>query len=225
MKKLLIISFLFSTAFASAQVTKNVGDFTKVTAFDKISVQLIPNDSIESKVEISGNLANEIEVLNVNNELKIRLPLGKLLKGDDIVAKVYFKRLDALEANEGSYISSDSVLKAIDFNLLAKEGSQIRVMVEAKRISVKSSQGSEIKLGGKAQNMNVLINSGGVLEAKDCSTSQTIVAINAGGNADVTASDLVDAKVRAGGTVTIYGNPKQVNQKTILGGEIIISKR
>ncbi len=225
MKKILIISFLFATAFVSGQVTKNVGDFTKVTAFDKISVQLIPNDSTESKVEITGNLANEIEVLNVNNELKIRLPLGKLLKGDDIVAKVYFKRLEAIEANEGSYISCDSVLKAIDFSLLAKEGSQIKVMVEAKRISVKSSQGSEIKLGGKAQNMNVLINSGGVLEAKKCLTSQSIVAINAGGNADVTASDLVDAKVRAGGTVTIYGNPKQVNQKTILGGEIIISKR
>ena len=34
------------------------------------------------------------------------------------------------------------------------------------------------------------------------------------------ASDLVDAKVRAGGTILIHGKPKQINQKTIAGGSI-----
>ncbi|WP_300564766.1 head GIN domain-containing protein [Flavobacterium sp.] len=223
MKKLFILSFLSVTTFVSAQITKNVGDFTKVTAFDKISVQLIASE--ENKIEIKGNLANDVEVINANGELKIRMPLGKLLKGDDIVAKVYFIKLEGLEANEGSYISCETELKALDFGLIAKEGAQIRVNVDAQRIAVKSSNGAIIKLSGKAQNINVVINSGGVLEAKNCKTSQAVVSVNAGGSADVTASDLVDAKTRAGGTITIYGNPKQVNQKTVLGGSIIISKR
>ena len=223
MKNLFILSFLSLTTFVSAQITKNVGDFTKVTSFDKISVQLIA--STENKIEITGKTADEVEVINANNELKIRMPLGKLLKGDDIVAKVYFTKIEALEANEGSYISCDTEIKTLDFGLIAKEGSQIKVIVDAQRITVKSSNGSVIKLSGKAQNMDVVINSGGVLEAKECKTSQAVVSVNAGGSADVTASDLVDAKTRAGGSITIYGNPKQVNQKTILGGDIIISKR
>jgi hypothetical protein len=36
---------------------------------------------------------------------------------------------------------------------------------------------------------------------------------------------LVDAKVRAGGTITIFGKPKQINQKTVLGGSINQSNR
>lgn len=223
MKNLFIIPFLVVTHLLSAQITKNLGDFDKVTAFDKISVQLIA--STENKIEITGKLADEVEIVNANSELKIRMPLGKLLKGDDIVAKVYFKKVDALEANEGSYISCETPLEAINFGLIAKEGSQIKVTVEAKKIAVKSSNGSVIKLTGNTQNLDVVINSGGVLEAKECKAAQAAVSINAGGSADVTAVDLVDAKVRAGGTITIYGNPKQVNQKTILGGNIIISKR
>jgi hypothetical protein len=31
----------------------------------------------------------------------------------------------------------------------------------------------------------------------------------------------VDAKVKAGGSIYIYGKPKQINQQTILGGTII----
>lgn len=223
MKKIFILSFLSVTTFVSAQITKNLGDFDKVTAFDKISVQLIA--STENKIEITGKLSDEVEIVNANSELKIRMPLGKLLKGEDIVAKVYFKKMEALEANEGSYISCETPLEAINFNLIAKEGSQIKVTVEAKKIAVKSSNGSVIKLTGHTQNLDVVINSGGVLEAKECKTSQATVSVNAGGSADVTATDLVDAKVRAGGTITIYGNPKQVNQKTILGGNIIMSKR
>ena len=199
----------------SAQITKNVGDFTKVTSFDKISVQLIA--STENKIEITGKTADEVEVINANSELKIRMPLGKLLKGDDIVAKVYFTKIEGLEANEGSYISCETELKALDFGLIAKEGSQIKVSVDAQRIAVKSSGGAVIKLSGKAQNIDVVINSGGVLEAKECKTAQAVVSVN--------ASVLVDAKTRAGGIITIYGNPKQVNQKTMLGGSIVISKR
>lgn len=52
MKKLFIIPFLVVTNLITAQVTKNVGNFIKVTAFDKISVQLI--QSTENKIELKG---------------------------------------------------------------------------------------------------------------------------------------------------------------------------
>ena len=34
------------------------------------------------------------------------------------------------------------------------------------------------------------------------------------------ATDLVDAKTRAGGEIIIYGKPKQINEKKIAGGTI-----
>ncbi len=223
MKKVLLSALFLISTSSFAQVNKTLGDFDKVTAFDKISVQLIP--STENKIELTGNNSQEVELVTVKDELKIRMPFGKLLKGDDVVAKVYFKKIEALEANEGSYISCDSVLKAINFSLITKEGGQIRAHVEATRIVGKTSSGSVIKLSGTTQNLDVVVSSGGNFEADKCQTTQATVSINAGGSADVRVSDFVDAKVRAGGTITIFGNPKQVNQKTMLGGDIIMSKR
>lgn len=223
MRKVILSTIFLVSAFASAQVNKTLGDFDKVTAFDKISVQLIP--STENKIEITGNRSQEVEIVTVKDELKIRMPFGKLLKGEDIVAKVYFKKIEALEANEGSYISCDSVLKAINFNMIAKEGGQIKAQIEATRIAAKASSGSILKISGTAQNLEFVVSSGGKIEADKCQTTQATASINAGGSIDVRASDFVDAKIRAGGTIVIYGNPKQVNQKTMLGGEVIMSKR
>lgn len=225
MNKLLIISFLYATTFVSAQVTKNIGNFTKVTSFDKISITLISTTGVP-KVVLSGTGSEDVEIIQKDSELKIRMPLGKLLQGDNITATVYYlKDVYEFEANEGSSISSNDEFQGINLNFIAKEGSSIKLKAVAQKINIKSFNGSIIHLSGKAQNIDAVINSGGILEAKDCMTSQAAVSVNAGGSADITASDLVDAKVRAGGNITIYGNPKQVNQKTVLGGNIIISKR
>jgi hypothetical protein len=66
----------------------------------------------------------------------------------------------------------------------------------------------------------VIINSGAILEAKKLNTEQTIITANAGGEADIFAKEFVDAKVRAGGIIQIFGKPKQINQKIIAGGTI-----
>ena len=48
----LVYSLLFISAFGFAQVEKQVGTFSKVTAFDKIDVYLIK--STENKVVLKG---------------------------------------------------------------------------------------------------------------------------------------------------------------------------
>jgi hypothetical protein len=218
MKKTLIIAAILISQFAYSQVIKKPGDFNKVTSFDKIRVKLVSAN--ENKVEFKGKLEDEAEIVNNNGELKVRLPLGKFLNGEDLVATVYFKKLDAIEANEGSFVSTETDLKNIDFKLIAKEGSRIEATINASKITVISSSGAVINLSGKTENLDVVTNSGGAFEGKECISTQVAVSVNAGGFADVYATDLVDAKTRAGGTITIYGKPKQINQKTVLGGTI-----
>jgi hypothetical protein len=222
MKKTVLGIFLILSNILNAQVTKSLGEFSKVTAFDKITVILIP--SSENKIEISGDLASDVEVVTKNNELKIKMPIDKLMKGGNIKAKVYFEKLEGIEANEGSIVSCNKPLESLDFSLIAKEGGQITANIISERINVKCTNGAIIKLEGDTKNLNIMVNSGGDIDAENCSASQTIVSVNAGGNANVTATDLVDAKVRAGGNITIFGDPRQINQKTVLGGKIIINK-
>ena len=222
MKKI-VFSLLLISSVAFSQTEKEVGDFNKVTSFDQIDVVLIP--SSENKVILDGSGSNEVELVNKNGELKIRMPLTKILSGDNISATVYYKNIDAVEANEGSRIASDAPFKATSFDIIAKEGSEIKIKLSVDRVTVKVANGSKVFVEGNASNQDVLINSGGIYEAEKFITNQTIITANAGGEADIYATGLVDAKVHAGGDITIYGKPKQINQKIVAGGRIEEAKK
>lgn len=220
MQKFIVVLavFLNQLGFSQDSVTKNLGDFNKVTSFDQIDVLLVPAN--ENKIILNGEGAQEVELVNKNGELKIRMPITKMLKGDGISATVYYKNIDAVEANEGSRISSEATFEATNFDIIAKEGSEIKLLLDVSRVSVKASDGAKIYLEGKAKNQDIVINSGAILDAKKLGTEQTIITVNAGGEADIFATEFVDAKVRAGGNISIFGKPKQINKKTIAGGTI-----
>lgn len=218
MKKVFVVAIAIVSQATFAQVTKTLGDFNSVKVFDKLTVKLIA--STENKVVISGTREKEVEVVNNNGELKLRMPFPKLLSGNDISIKLYYKNIDDISANEGSSVSSDAVFKQTIFGLNTKEGSHINLKVDAQKVNVKAVTGGVIELSGTAVNQDVVIMSGGVLKSKNLHTSQTTVSVSAGGNAEINANTLVDAKVKAGGTISIYGKPKQINQETILGGKI-----
>lgn len=217
MKKI-IYSLLVFSSISFGQVEKNVGDFDKVTSFDKIDVMLVP--SSENKIIIDGKEANEVELVNKKGELKIRMPFTKILSGDNISVTLYFKKINAVEANEGSRIACGDLIKSTSFDVNAKEGSEIKLQLETQKLSGRIANGSIVKLTGNAINQDILVNSGGIYEAENLKTEQTTITCNAGGQADVFAAILVDAKVRAGGEITIYGKPKEINQKVIAGGTI-----
>lgn len=219
MQKILVgLLFLSQLAFSQNTVTKNPGDFNKITSFDKIDIILIPSN--ENKVVLNGSGSNDVELVNKNGELKIRMLITKMLKGDNVSATVYYKNIDAVEANEGSRIASEAVFKVINFDIIAKEGSEVKLYFEADRVSLKASSGSNIILSGNASNQDIVLNTGAILDASTLTTKQTIITVNTGGEAAIFATDFVDAKVRAGGNITIFGKPKQINKKTIAGGSI-----
>jgi hypothetical protein len=217
MKKLAFIFLLITTA-AFSQVERTLGDFTKVTSFDKLDILLIQSN--ENKIIINGYEASSVETVNKNGELKIRMPFSQTMGGSAISVTLYYKNIEAVEANEGSRISSSETLKAIIFDIIAKEGAIVKINLDVDKLNVKGTSGAIITVNGKAKNQDLLINSGSIYNAKSLETAQTTITVNAGGEADIFASDLVDAKVRAGGNITIYGKPRQINQKVVAGGTI-----
>lgn len=221
MKKFIVTAFLAVFATAGAQdVTKNLGDFSKVRVFDKISVKLVKSN--QNRIEVSGSRADDVEIVTKGSDLKIRMKLTKLLQGEDITATVYYKFIDEVEASEGAYVVSDDTFKVTSMKLNSKEGAKIKMNLDVQKVEAKLRTGGEIELEGKASNQDVKINTGGIFKGRNLATSQTSVSINAGGEADVNATELVDAKTVAGGTINVFGSPKQVNKKTTAGGSIDI---
>ena len=223
MKKIALILVALISNLGWSQVSKDLGEFDTVSVFDRISVQLIPSN--ENRIEITGSRAQEVELVNKSGNLKVRMKFGKLLDGDDISAKIYFKEINEINGSEGSYVIADAVMKVTAMKVNAIEGAEIRLNLDVKKANLRAVTGGILKIKGKATNSDVSLGTGGVLQAMDLQTVQTSVKITTGGEADVRASELVDAKVRAVGSITIFGSPKQVNKSTTLGGTITESQR
>jgi hypothetical protein len=218
MRKLIIGAAILVAQLSFGQVTKELGDFDSVKVFDKLSVKLV--QSSENKIVIKGAREAEVEVVNKKGLLKLRMPFPKLLSGNDLDITVYYKHIELIDVNEGAEVISKETIKATSFKVSAQEGGKINVDLKVDKLNVSSVSGGEITLTGTADNLDAGLGAGGYLLASKLATSQTKVSVSAGGKADVNASTLVDAKVNAGGSIYIYGNPKQINEKKVFGGKI-----
>lgn len=223
MKKLFLIFSVIISQISFAQITKETGDFDALRVFDRINVALIPSNV--NKIEINGDRAEDVEIVNKNGELKVRMSLNKLLDGEEIKVKLFFKKIDNIEVNEGAFVTSDEIFNQTSISLEAKEGAEIILKLAVEKVKTRAVSGGVIKIQGKAENQDVAIGTGGILEAENLETEQTTVKITTGGEAQIRASQYVDAQVRAGGSITIFGNPKQIDKRTVLGGTIQEAKR
>ncbi|WP_310558903.1 head GIN domain-containing protein [Flavobacterium sp.] len=219
MKKIILITFVMISHFNFGQTTINLGDFDALKVFDQLNVTLVP--AAENKVIVSGNNESSFEAINKNGVLKIRMKLTKIWSGEDTKVTLYFKNLQSIDANEGSIVSSKHIFKQTTMDLSSQEGAMIEVDLDVDNTTSKLNSGGIINVSGKAITQKVTITSGGIFNAKNLETSQTTVSVSAGGSADVNAKTLVDAKVKAGGTIVIYGKPKEIKQETFAGGTIV----
>jgi hypothetical protein len=166
-----------------------------------------------------------VEIINKNGNLKIRMALRKLLEGENVSAKLYFQQINEINASEGSYIICDTPIKQTALKVDAKEGAEVRLVLDVKKANLRAVTGGILKIKGNATNSDVSLGTGGILQGMDLETVQTTIKITTGGEADVRASELVDAKVRAGGNIMVFGSPQQINKSITLGGTINESKR
>lgn len=220
MKTFITLAFVAVTSILTAQnpKEKEVGDFNEVKVYDRIEVNLIKSKT--NKVEITGDDIEDVEVINKDGKLKIRMKFDKIFNGDRTFVAVHYTKLDIIDGNEGAFISSNELIEQDFIELKSQEGARLKIGLYVKRVDIKAVSGGIVETRGKAESQNISLNTGGVYEGKSFETQNTTVSIKVAGEADVNATQLVDAKVRAGGDINIYGNPKQVNENTALGGRI-----
>lgn len=208
--------FIFSQFFF-AQSARNVGDFSSLKVYDKISVVLI--HSTENKVETDRENA-DLETVNKNGELKIRMAPAKILQGNQVSVKVFYKNLNDIQASQGSVISAEGEVESNMLSLTSNEGSSINIAVNSKTLSAKLNSGGEITVTGNAGHQEILVNSGAKFLGKNIESESASVTTNAGGFAEVNVTDLVNATTRAGGVIDIYGDPNDRKVKNVIGGKI-----
>lgn len=210
----------FSLTSFSQNIEKDLGEFSQLKTFDGLSVELVKSDN--NKMVISGVHKDDVEIVNKKGLLKIRFNLPKTTTVYETKVVLFYKGLNLIDANEGSFIFSEGIIKGIDLEIKAQEGAIIRLEVDAQRVNSRVVSGSIITLSGNANNQDVVVNSGGVYKAQECITKQTKISVSAGGSAKIYATEIAKAKVKAGGNIAIYGHPKLADTRTVLGGSITV---
>lgn len=207
-----------STAIAQNSLEKTIGEFTELKVYDLIEVKLVISD--ENKIIITGKNTEDVVVVNRNGKLKIRMILKERFDGKNTSVTLFYTTIDILDVNEGATISSKDTIKQYEIDIKAQEGGKINVHLEVKIANIKAVSGGIIKAHGSATKQKVSLNTGGIYKGKNLQTKNTTVIIKAAGNAEVNASELVDIKIRAGGNVFVYGDPKTIIENRVFGGRV-----
>ncbi len=216
----LIALFMTAIAFAQNPITKDVGDFTEVKVYDRIVVNLVKSD--ENKVVITGDDASQLEVINKEGTLKIRMELDLIFDGNKTFVHVHYKDLKIIDGNEGAVITSNELIEQDNIEIKMQEGARIKVGLNVKKAEMRAVTGGIIDASGIAQSQDVTVNTGGVYEGRELETENTEVFVQAGGEVEVYASKIADITVRAGGDVDVYGKPESVKRRRTFGGRIRI---
>ena len=215
----LVLLFISITLQAQNPKDKYVGDFTTVKVFDLIKVSLVKSN--ENKVVITGEDVEDVEVIIKNNTLKVRMSFNRAFDGNKTFVAVHYTTLKVIDTNEGAKIIGNELIEQDSIELRAQEGGSILVGLDVNTVKIRAVSGGIIETKGKANTQKITLNTGGVYEGRAFETKSSSVKITAAGEADVKASDVVDARVTAGGDIYIYGNPKTVNKKKTFGGRIV----
>lgn len=220
MKKIIFILVLLLGISTNAQETieKTIGEFSTVKVYDLINLKMIKSD--ENKVVISGDNKRDVEILNKNGKLKIRMDIDESYDGNDTVVVLYFTSVDVIDANEGANVTVKEPIEQFEIDLKTQEGAEISAVLKTTYANFRAVTGGVINVTGNSKNQDISIYTGGKFNGEELVTEQTEVSINAAGEAYVNATEYVDVRIKAGGDVIIYGKPKKVDESRVLGGRI-----
>ena len=219
--KFYTLFFLFSCFLVGSQtpVSKSIGDFSELKVYDLINVELV--ESNENKIEITGEETSNVLIVQKNDVLKIKMVLNKPFNGKRTFVKLFYKKIDIIDVNEGAKVVSKSLFKQYELELKAQEGGEIYVITDTKLLSIKTVTGGIINASGTTDSQNITIRTGGVYEGSSLQALNSEIKIKAGGVADVKSSELIEVRIVAGGDLIIHGKPKNIKQTKIVGGRII----
>lgn len=218
--KFILPLFLFLLSFSTEaqDVREDLENFTEVKIFNGLEVQVIP--SAENRIEITGHSKEEVKFKIVDDRLEVRLRLDNIWSKDNTRITIYGSSVQTIDANEGSLVEIRERLEAEELTFRAQEGANILARVNGRKITSKAVTGGRITLEGEASEQIVEINTGGHFYGSDLHTEETEVSAGTAGRAEIYASEYVKASATLGGTVEIFGRPKDVDTKTSLGGKI-----
>jgi hypothetical protein len=215
---LAILIIFASNLLAQQTEERNVGSFSKVSVSGAMDVFLKEGDKEMLTVEAKGIEMDKIITEVDGGELKIKLKDNNWdWWGKNTTVKVYvtYKSLTAIRNSGSSDVVCNSVLKAETFEVKVSGSGNFTGEVATKDLTVSISGSADVNLKGSADKQDISISGSGDLEAKNLEGKNVKVSVSGSGNANVWATESIEARVSGSGDVQYKGNPtKEITKAT-----------
>lgn len=211
------ITFTFSQ---TSSTLREVPAFDKLRVTSKINVYATRGDVGSVKVVASGIDIDKVVIEVVEKDLNISLSRG-IYKDYNVDIYLIYTDLQEVFVNSSGRVSFQDMLVGDKVVLEVGTNSTIDTKVELASLDLIASNGGSIRLEGEVGTYKAKVKTAGILSALDLLADSVFLSVGSKGMAKVMAKELLDAKVRFGGSLIYSGNPKQKKIETGFGTTVI----
>ena len=210
MKKIFLFVALVAFSFAFSQETIKLKKFKNL---------LIDSDS---KVTIIKSGKNELLIKNAEDSNVVNQGNTLVLGSDGNFVLYYDGDIENITIASDALLTGNDEIKVNNLTITADSDAVVKLKVKVKHLQTTASSDAEITLSGKAVNHTAFFSSDAELHAKELITENTDIVLSSDAVAMIYVTKNVNAQANSDAEITIYGNPKKVNQNVSDDGEIIV---
>ena len=237
MKKL-FLAFLAATittgaAFAQKNIKdanaekRTVGGFHGIEVSTGIVLILTEGNTEEVAVsaattEFRDKIVTKVEngILKIYYENKLHNMNIQKKEKRDLKAWVSYKTLDRLNANTGSEVEIEGILKATSMKMDVNTGATVKGSVNVNDLEVNQNTGSVVTLTGEAGKLYVEGDTGSRFKGTDLTTNNCNATVTTGADVYITVQKELNVKANTGGSVKYKGDAGIREIKTNTGGSV-----
>lgn len=177
----------------------------------------------ETSIEIDKYDRNRVSVsvekgiLSVKRKKPLKI---KEYEDDAIDIRITYQKLNELKARSGAHVRNQESIQSNHLHIDLNSGAKAKLTLDAGDLEVKAGEGAQLRMRGKAESIDAKVSTGAKIDAFSLESEYVYVKASTGGEADVFATELIEASAHTGGDVDYKGSPKKVRVDDKLGGDV-----
>ncbi len=198
--------------------TFNVAGFSRAE-LQQFNFELIKSNEHKIVATIDENLGSMLDIEVKDSQLSIKIKNGNYLLQNKVKIQVFYTQLSELHALSGANIVADFLEPYLKLDF--ESGSIADFSFDGDVLNLESGSGSNITFKGKAGKVMIIGESGSIIDARELVANDCSIELGSGAQADIFASQNLEATASSGASITYFGNPKNIKTIEIESGASI----
>lgn len=221
---LLIAVASIGNVIAQSDRSVSVKNIKGVTVSSGIDLYLTQGNTEALTIKGDRDLIKDVIVEQENGNVRIRykegVNWGRLFKNQSIKVYVNYKTLTSLTASGGSDVYTQNNLKSDVLNLRASGGSDLKLSLTVRDLTVTVSGGSDADLKGSGENLQLTASGGSVVNAFGYVVNNAKATVSGGSDANIYVNKALEASASGGSDVNYKGNASVRKTSSSKSGDV-----